>query len=373
MKGERHTMAASNTMRRFSDCREIWEIIRRETEDLVIITDSEGNMLMASGIPFFATMGVDEALLGKVSDLLGEKMMRPGLSEREIRYPVTCEKTVSGKTYRIKGFRLSVRGRELTLYLIKDITELSKLKEQLYHSDKLACLGMLVSGVAHEINNPLTGVIAYTELLSKKVFDSEVQQELDKILNSAGRCKRIIENLLTFSRQQRTSMSLGSINDIADRAVDLRSYWLRTSNIEVIREYGKDIPTVYADFQQIQQVILNILINAEQAINDTRRRNSRILLTTWYNSTDKKVCLKITDNGRGMQDVHIPHIFEPFYTTKPAGIGTGLGLSISNNIIAEHGGRLWLESSSSEGTTFAFELPAGKFTPCCLNSTEVRH
>lgn len=135
-------------------------------------------------------------------------------------------------------------------------------------------MGLLVSGVAHEINNPLTGVIAYTELLMMKSGDENMKNELKKILQSAERCKRIVENLLTFSRQREPVKSLESINSIIERAIDLRGYWLRSSNIEVIKDFG-EIPSLLMDAQQMQQVILNILLNAEQAIMEAGKKKER--------------------------------------------------------------------------------------------------
>jgi len=244
-----------------------------------------------------------------------------------------------------------------------------RLREQLYHSDKLASLGLLVSGVAHEINNPLTGIIAYGEILRMKVNSArgspssippldDMERELRKILESADRCKRIVENLLTFSRQRTPSRSIESINDIIDRAIDLRGYWLRTSNIEVVKDYGCT-QTIFVDSQQIQQVILNILLNAEQAIASTGRGSGRIRFTTMYDTDAQTVTVEIADDGPGIPREIIPKIFDPFFTTKPVGIGTGLGLSIAHGIIAEHGGSIEVESHGGEGATFIIKLPAG--------------
>lgn len=240
---------------------------------------------------------------------------------------------------------------------MKDATEMKRLKDQLYHSDKLASLGLLVSGVAHEINNPLTGILAYAELLYMRVNDEDVKKDLEKIMHGAERCKKIVENLLTFSRQRTPSRSLESINDIIDKAIDLRSYWLRTSNIEIIRDYGQDIPTLYIDSQQIQQVILNLILNAEHAIRESKKERGMIRFSTSFNRRDQRIIVSITDNGTGIPKEIIHRVFDPFFTTKPVGIGTGLGLSISHGIIMEHGGTISVQSEAGEGTTFVIELP----------------
>jgi signal transduction histidine kinase len=240
---------------------------------------------------------------------------------------------------------------------MKNVTAERRLKDQLYYSDKLASIGLLVSGVAHEINNPLTGTIAYTELLAMKVKDDDVKAELKKILDSAERCKKIVDNLMTFSRQRTPSQSLESINDIIDRAIDLQNYGLKTHHIEIVREYDS-ASTVFVDAQQIQQVILNLLVNAEQAIIDSGQVNGRIRLVTKFNKVTKRVIITVIDNGPGIPQKISAKIFDPFFTTKPVGIGTGLGLSIAHGIITEHGGTIRLEPGEGGGA-FTIELPIG--------------
>ncbi|KAF0122581.1 MAG: histidine kinase [bacterium] len=273
--------------------------------------------------------------------------------------PYIYEKNIGNDTYQISIFPLYDDDKPMTIHVMKNITEMKRLKEQLYHSYKLASLGLLVSGVAHEINNPLTGIIAYTELLGMSVVDEETGKKLKKIMYSAERCKKIVENLLTFSRQKNPSKSLESMNDIIDRIVDFRGYWLGVNNIEIEKDYD-EISTVLVDSQQIQQVILNILLNAEQAIVDSNVDNGRIKFTTRYDRDNRKIIIKISDNGPGIPQNIISSIFDPFFTTKPAGTGTGLGLSISHGIIVEHEGNIMVESSEGKGTTFFIEIPLVK-------------
>ncbi len=272
--------------------------------------------------------------------------------------PRIYEKKIGDEIYQISIFPLQEANRPLTIHVMKNITEVKRLKDQLYHADKLASIGLLVSGVAHEINNPLTGTIAYTELLSMKVDDGAVKAELKKILDSAERCKKIVDNLLTFSRQHAPSKSLESINDLIDRAIDLRSYWLKSNNIQIVREYGA-IPTVFVDAQQIQQVILNLLMNAEQALVDAGHASASIRFSTEFDKTRRCVIIRVIDNGPGIPQKVAEKIFDPFFTTKPVGIGTGLGLSISHGIITEHGGKIWFENAAKGGAAFTIELPMG--------------
>ncbi len=272
--------------------------------------------------------------------------------------PRIYEKKIGDEIFQISIFPLREDSRPLTIHVMKNITEVRRLKDQLYHADKLASIGLLVSGVAHEINNPLTGTIAYTELLSMKVTDEAVKAELKKILDSAERCKKIVDNLLTFSRQRTPSKSLETINDIIDRAIDLRSYWLKSNNIQIVREYDP-VSTVFVDAQQIQQVVLNLLLNAEQAIVDGGQTKGRIRFVTRFDKASRRVVIKVSDNGPGIPQKVAAKIFDPFFTTKPVGIGTGLGLSIAHGIVTEHGGAIRLDAAEDGGASFTIELPTG--------------
>ncbi len=271
----------------------------------------------------------------------------------------TYEKKINDDIYQISIFPLREESGILTIHVLKNITEVRRLKDKLYHADKLASIGLLVSGVAHEINNPLTGTIVYTELLAMKVTDEEIKAELKKILASAERCKKIVDNLMTFSRQRTPSKSLESINDVIDRAIDLRSYWLKTNAIELVRDYSPDA-TVFIDAQQVQQVVLNLLLNAEQAIVDAGQTHGRIIFRTRADKKSGRVIVTVSDNGPGIPPMIASKIFDPFFSTKSVGEGTGLGLSISHGIIAEHGGTIWFEEGENGGSVFTFELPTGK-------------
>ncbi len=248
-------------------------------------------------------------------------------------------------------------GEETRIFVIKDVTELRRLKEQLYHADKLASIGQLVSGVAHEINNPLTGILGYTELLKIKVKDQAITKELDKIYKAAERCKRIVENLLTFSRQRPPERTFVDINDLIESALELRVYWLRSNNIEIIREYANDLPAMFVDPQQLQQVFINMIVNAEYAVQESGRDEKWIKIRTYKKTNEDRVCIEFQDNGVGIPPDSLHRIFDPFFTTKPVDKGSGLGLSISHGIIKEHEGEIRVESTPGEGTTFYIELP----------------
>lgn len=347
-----------------------WMAIFDGITDFIFMTDNAGRIVRANRALAMAFGKHPREVIGlKCSELFGIEMLQIEYPEINDGLPCTEERVINDETYLVSLFPIRYDNKLLTVYFMKNITEMRRLKEQLYHSDKLASLGLLVSGVAHEINNPLTGIIAYAEVLRMKVNSARIspssapsmddmERELRKILESADRCKRIVENLLTFSRQRTPSRSIESINDIIDRAIDLRGYWLRTSNIEVVKEYSCS-QTIFVDSQQIQQVILNILLNAEQAIANTNKGSGRIRFTTMYDSGNQMVVVKIADDGPGIPGEIISKIFDSFFTTKPVGVGTGLGLSISHGIIAEHGGSIEVESYEGEGATFIIKLPTG--------------
>lgn len=262
---------------------------------------------------------------------------------------------IGDSVYLMSSFPIFHDRHDAVVYIMKDITETRRLKDQIYHMDKLSSLGTLTSGVAHEINNPLTGIIGYTEMLLMNDQEETTKKYLGNIYDSAIRCKRIVENMLTFSRQKPAHKSHENINDIVDKTIELHEYWLRSTNIEVVRNYG-EIPFMDVDRQQMQQVILNLLINAEHAISGGERRG-RIEFRTEYDENSGSVSITVSDNGSGIPSEVLPKIFDPFFTTKPVNVGTGLGLSIAHGIISEMGGTIEASSSLGKGTDFIITLP----------------
>lgn len=241
----------------------------------------------------------------------------------------------------------------------RDVTGRKQLQEQLIQSEKMAALGQLVAGVAHELNNPLTSVIGYAQLLlSDPHIRPEQKERLDLIYQEAERTRRIVNNLLSFARQRKPSRTAADLNDLIGRTLELRAYDMRVNNITV-RQNLRDIPRVLADEHQIQQVLLNIIMNAEQAIRSSKKSGCLTVETDSANKDGKEeVTVRIADDGPGIRPDHLTRIFDPFFTTKPVGQGTGLGLSISYGIVQEHTGRIWAESALGDGTSFFIQLPA---------------
>ncbi len=270
-------------------------------------------------------------------------------------HPTSMEREMNGATYLISSFPIYFDERDATVYIMKDITETRRLKDQVYHLDKLSSLGTLTSGVAHEINNPLTGIIGYTEMLLMKNDDETTKKYLQNVYDSAIRCKRIVENMLTFSRQNTAEKSIENINEIIDKTIELHEYWLKSTNIKILRDY-EDVPGVSIDRQQLQQVMLNLLINAEHAISEMDVKGT-IGFRTSHNEKAGNVVVIVSDNGAGIPSEVLPRIFDPFFTTKPVNKGTGLGLSIAHGIVVEQGGTIEVESIIGKGTSFIINLP----------------
>jgi two-component system, NtrC family, sensor kinase len=244
-----------------------------------------------------------------------------------------------------------------SIHVAKDISNEKQLQQQLIQSEKLSAIGELISGIAHELNNPLTGVMGYSQLLQlRKDLDDRAKENLFKINNLALRCQKIVQNLLSFARKQKPERTLSDINDILEKTVELRSYEFQVNNIEIRRELDRSLPKTIADAHQLQQVFLNVLTNAEQAMLEAHGKGSLTILTK-TNPQKTQIIVEIIDDGPGIPEAHLTRIFDPFFTTKEVGKGTGLGLSLSYGMIKEHGGNIYAISSLEKGSTFVVELP----------------
>lgn len=234
------------------------------------------------------------------------------------------------------------------------LDQLQATQQLLLQSEKLAAVGQLISGIAHELNNPLTGVVGWTQLLMSQRHDPQVERHLKTINEQAQRAAKIVQNLLTFSRQHKPEQVLVAINDVIESTLSLRAYELRVNNIAVQRRYGDGLPAIAVDPHQIQQVVLNLIINAEQAILSLRSSGT---ITVSTQLAGDHLRIAVADDGPGIPADKLKKIFDPFFTTKPIGQGTGLGLSISFGIVQEHAGRIYAENDGSCGACLVVELP----------------
>ncbi|MFA5629010.1 MAG: ATP-binding protein [Dehalococcoidales bacterium] len=247
------------------------------------------------------------------------------------------------------------------VHIMRNITQVKKaeeekriLQEKAEISGRLALVGEMAAGIAHEINNPLTGVIGFSDMLLEKDMPPDMKEHVKIIAESSHRVADIIKRLLTFSRQHKPMKTVANINSLIDNILHMRSYVLKSDNINVVTEYDQTLPLIEMDPGQIQQVFLNLIINAEYAVKKADRRGELVVKTA---KLDNKVRISLQDNGTGISEETKKRLFQPFFTTKPVGEGTGLGLSLSHSIITEHGGTLSVESEPGEGATFIIELP----------------
>jgi signal transduction histidine kinase len=233
------------------------------------------------------------------------------------------------------------------------------LHHQLVQAEKLAALGQTISGVAHELNNPLATILAWAERLAESPADEKSRRGLDVILKEAERAARIVRNLLTFARKRQSTRMMIDVNEIVRETLALRAYEQRLANIEVRQLLPGDLPPVFADGYQVKQVLLNLVINAEQAMAAAHGRGT-LAVSTRLDAPREAVLVEVTDDGPGVPQELQQKIFDPFFTTKEVGKGTGLGLSVAFGIVQEHGGRMWVSSTPGEGSTFTVELPTSE-------------
>jgi signal transduction histidine kinase/CheY-like chemotaxis protein len=241
------------------------------------------------------------------------------------------------------------------LELYYDVTGERQNQSKLLQTEKMAALGQLVSGIAHELNNPLTAIMGYGQLLLGHGLLPAQLSEASKIYQEAERARRIVKNLLYFARENKSERIRVDVNEIVERTLGLRSYELRVENILVQCDLAGDLPETMADPHQLQQVVLNLLVNAEQALLEGRGQGNVGIRTRCL--PGNRISLEISDDGPGIPREIASRIFDPFFTTKPPGVGTGLGLSIVYGIVHQHGGEITAENMNGAGAKFSVELP----------------
>jgi PAS domain S-box-containing protein len=240
------------------------------------------------------------------------------------------------------------------LLVINDITEEREKQERLYLTDRLASVGEMASGVAHELNNPLTSIIGLSSLLTRQEMPPETKEDLEAIHAEAQRCAAIVKNLLAFARKHAPKREPIQITRILEDVLKLRAYEQRGQNITIETNFTPDLPEVFADYFQMQQVFLNLILNAETAMVDAHGRGTLKITTQRDNG---HIDISFEDDGPGITKENLRVIFNPFFTTKEVGKGTGLGLSICYGIVASHGGKIYTRGPSGKGATFVVELP----------------
>ena len=280
---------------------------------------------------------------------------------------------VSATASRARPYALTSAGAGAQLHveaLLRDVSERKKRDDQnrdgryqMLQAEKMAALGQTISGVAHELNNPLATILSWAERLAERNVDEKTKQGLEVILGEAERAARIVRNLLTFARKRQTTRAMVDLNQVVRETLALRAYEQKVTNIEVVEALSPELPEVFVDGHQIKQVLLNLVINAEQACLGANGRGT-IVVRTMHDLERGSAVLEVNDDGPGIPDDRQGKVFDPFYTTKEVGSGTGLGLTVAYAIVREHGGRIWLETTpvskgpaGRTGTSFFVELP----------------
>ena len=238
--------------------------------------------------------------------------------------------------------------------------EIQRQRETLHQSEKLAALGALLAGVAHELNNPLSVVVGYSSMMQELAQDDASRQRAARVHAAAERCARIVKTFLAMARSRPPEYGPVRLSEVAENALELAGYGLRTADIEIVREFPPELPQVWGDSDQLHQVMTNLIVNAQQAL--LQLAPPRRLWLRLRQEGDE-VIIEVEDNGPGMPAEVRKRIFEPFFTTKPQGVGTGVGLSVCLGIVTAHGGRIDVDSRPGHGTRFAVVLPLPEAVP----------
>ncbi len=283
-----------------------------------------------------------ETILKLTTSLIREDGKPNGF--QHIARDVTKEKEMQDK--------LSTAYRELS----ESLQRLKESQEQLIQAEKLTSLGQLAASIAHEVNNPLSGVLVYTQLLSKKMRGDNISKEvalgyLSKMEAELTRSTKLIRNLLDFARQSTPAFRQVNLNDVVNRSFDLTAHSAELQHVDVIKELDPSLPSLIADFDQLQQVCTNLILNAIQAMSE----GGRLTLRTSVNNDQLK--LEVQDTGCGISPENMRKLFTPFFTTKVKGKGVGLGLAVAYGIVQHHQGKIEVQSKEGEGTTFTIYLP----------------
>lgn len=350
---------------KLKESEEHYRILFESTYDIVQCVAPDCHYIFVNPAWHKALGYTKEELSGlNLYDIVGEKdykyckeqftRVMAGESIRNIKATFVAK---DGRAIQVEGSAIPriINGKVVaTQGFFRDITEHRKMEEQLKVTDRLASIGELTSGIAHELNNPLTSILGFSKLLLEKNIDDDIKEDIAIINHEAIRAADVVKNLLTFARKHKTSKQQMKINSIIASVLGLRHYEHKVNNVKIITRFASDLPDIVADSFQIRQVFFNIIMNAEYAM-EKKNRGGIVTITT--EKKESHIRITFTDNGAGISEENLGYIFNPFFTTKEVGEGTGLGLSICHGIITEHGGRIYARSEAGEGATFIIELP----------------
>jgi C4-dicarboxylate-specific signal transduction histidine kinase len=253
--------------------------------------------------------------------------------------------------------------RELERLVEERTQQIEQAHRKLLQQDKMSSLGKLSASVVHELNNPLTGVLNFIRLQRRMLRERPPSVDLSVTMlsqlglmeNETARCSKIVSNLLAFARQSRLETREAQMNEILDLITELNAHHLSLHKVRLVRDYADDLPPVLGDVSRLEQVFMNILINAVEEMGP--QADGKLIISTRHDPLEDMLQVRFTDTGPGIHPEALPHIFEPFFTTKVEGRGVGLGLSVVYGIVKEHNGQVEVEKTGPEGTTFLVKLP----------------
>jgi PAS domain S-box-containing protein len=301
------------------------------------------------GKPLFITLADEE--VDRVKTLLHEIIAKKNLIFE------TIHKRKDGTTFPVEVHArvLQLGDKTFVLSIIRDISFRRSVQEKILIADRLSSLGKLVMGLSHELNNPLTSVIGYSQLLMRKQeIPRPVRDDIEKINSQANRAADIIKNFTLFGREYTAEKQFANINEIIRSVLDLRNYELKSKSISVTTSLDPEIPPVRINIGQMQQVFLNIILNSEYFTHEAHQKGTLHIITK---KADNSIRITIKDDGPGIKPENLLYIFDPFYSTREVGKGMGIGLTIAYRIVIQHGGKLDIESQPEKGTTVIIELP----------------
>jgi PAS domain S-box-containing protein len=374
MESIRDVTKIKSLERALKETEELFEKVIQSSASAIIAADRDGNILIMNRAA--------EDLFGfTVREARGEKnvtdLYPPGKAREIMRDLRSEKKGGKGKLRASEVMILNARGEEIPVELSASIIyedskeiatmgiyndlrprlrvekTLKEARAQIAQSEKMASLGQLSAGIAHEINNPLTGILMYASMALENMEGNPLAEHLRYIVEDVNRCKGIVQNLLAYSRRSKPNVGTIALNTLVDQGLNLIRDQKLFGNIAVLKELSEDMILVRGDRNRLTQVIINLVMNACAAMNG----EGILTFSTYRDKPDKKAFLEISDTGCGIPEENLPRIFDPFFTTKEPGKGTGLGLSTSYGIVKEAGGGICVKETSPQGTTFLVELP----------------
>ena len=352
--------------------RRIFEVSR----DMILVTGWDGTILNMNpaGCKIFGYRDADSSFHQKsLADFFVDPSDWEQIQKIIERFGFVSNAEFSLKHREDEQIRVLVSGslddglpdREPTIhFLIKDIEQRRLVEEQIAQADKLASIGQLSAGIAHEINNPLGIILGYTQLLIRnETPETEKYNDLKTIEKHVRSCKSIVEDLLNFARSSKPNEDVIRVDEALDDVLAFIQQHAGLENIEVRKHYDASVPEMRLDEKKIKQVFMNLIMNAKHAVG----KKGTLRIATGLGPSEGQMFVKIADTGHGIEKKNLARIFDPFFTTKPTGEGTGLGLSVSYGIIKNHGGDILVESEAGQGSTFTIVLPLG------LPNSRIRH